>query len=76
MEVTVSARVFAICSAVYGKETAPAIPRVRNGGVCIALAGNFSRREAIHITLQDFYWIVSIAWILVQAIYMFNTKKK
>lgn len=45
-------------------------------GVCIALAETFPR-EVIHITLQEVFWTVSIAWIVIQAVDKFlNGKKK
>lgn len=57
------------------KRRLPVIPRVRNGGVCIALAGNFPK-EVIHIELQKVYWMVSIAWIMFQAWEYIRNKKK
>lgn len=52
------------------------IPLGRNGGVCIALDGKYFSREAIHITLQEAFWVVSIAWILIQVIDKLINKKK
>lgn len=54
----------------------PAIPRERNGGVCIALAGNLFLGEVIHINLQNVFWVVSIAWIIYQAVDKFYNRKK
>ena len=42
----------------------PAIPRVRNGGECIALAGNSFSKEAIHITLSLIGDIASIVGLV------------
>nr|DAF15776.1 MAG TPA: protein of unknown function (DUF4808) [Caudoviricetes sp.] len=53
----------------------PDIPRVRNGGVYRALAGNFPG-EVIYITLQNLFWIVSIIWIIIQVWDKFRDKKK
>lgn len=66
-------------SAIDGKrsKTVAAIPRVRSGGVCIASREIFLG-EVIHITitLQDVFWIVSIAWMLYQAWDKFHNRKK
>ena len=42
----------------------------------IALAGSFLDWGWIYITLQELFWIVSIAWIVIQAFDKFNGKKK
>lgn len=44
-------------------------------GECIALVGN-TQQEVIHIILQKVFWIVSIAWIVLQAWNQFCNKKK
>ena len=63
------------------KRRLPVIPRERNGGVCIALAGNYSRREAIHITLEILGAIEraikiagSVASMIALALYMRDNK--
>ena len=47
--------------AVTVKRRLPDIPRERNGGMCIALAGNSSQGGDIHNTSRDFldyfYWL-------------------
>ena len=60
-----------------GRRRLPAIPRARSGGVCIASREIFLG-EVIHITitLQDVFWIVSIAWMLYQAWDKFHNRKK
>lgn len=45
-----------------GKETV-AGPAGAEGGACIEPRGSFSE-GVIYITLQEAFWIVSIAWIL------------
>ena len=41
-----------------------------------ALAGNLSKGVRYIITLQEVFWLVSIAWIVCQAWDKFNTRKK
>lgn len=57
------------------KRRLPDIPRERNGGMCIALAGNFLAKGVLYITLQDVFWIVSIGWIVIQAWDKFRKRK-
>ena len=53
------------------------MPVTRVGGMeaCISPRGNFSW-EVIYITLQEVFWLVSIAWILIQAWDRLRRKKK
>ena len=60
------------------KRRLPVIPRVRNGGVCIALAGNLFLGEVIHITstfLIVLGAIGSIASIMSLVLYWHDKKK-
>ena len=57
------------------KRRLPELPRERKGGERIALSGNIPK-GVIHIELQELFWIVSIAWIFVQAWGLFKDKKK
>ena len=41
----------------------------------MAFVGN-TPKEAIHITLQDFFCCLSIIWIIIQIIDRFHDKKK
>lgn len=43
---------------------------------CVQPSWEIPRREAIHITLQEVFWIVSILWILIQIYDKFINKKK
>ncbi len=40
------------------------------------LLGEISRQGVIHTTLQDMYFIVSIAWIFIQAWKIFEDNKR
>lgn len=57
------------------KETVACAPRERNGGECIALAGDFPG-EVIHITLQNVYWIVGIAYMFIMTVVAIHNIKK
>jgi len=43
---------------------------------CMQLSREISRQGVIHTTLQDMYFVVSIAWIFVQAWKIFEDNKK
>ena len=57
------------------KETVACAPRERNGGECIALAGILPE-EVIHITLQNVYWVVGIAYMVIMAAVTIHNIKK
>lgn len=43
---------------------------------CMQLSREISRQGVIHTTLQDMYFVVSIAWIFIQAWKIFEDNKK
>ena len=59
-----------------GNRRLPAIPRVRNGGECIALAGNSFSKEAIHITLSLIGDIASIVGLILAVLDIAFSKSK
>ncbi len=59
------------------KRRSPAVPRERNGGVCIALAGNFSQGgDTYYFDISDCPWALgSIASIVSLVLYWCDKKK-
>ena len=57
------------------KRRSPGVPRERKAGECMASREILSQ-GVIHITLQEVFWISSIAWIVIQVWNLFHNNKK